>query len=100
MSDRYPTPSRTALPLGPVLNLGLEPTLGTLPNLGLLYGLGQYGLLFAWNVAAGVAGGTYSRTGDATYNAIQPPFLLWDYTDGVSGGTFARTGEATYNAES
>lgn len=79
---------------------GLVMNYGLLPNRGLLYGLGQYGLLFAWNVTAGVSAGTYSRTGDATYNAIQPPFLLWDYTDGVSGGTFARTGEATYNAES
>jgi len=64
-------------------------------------GNGGSGLtLFSWVVGEGVSGGTFARTGDATYNAIQPPFLLWDYTDGVSSGTFARTGDATYTAES
>jgi hypothetical protein len=69
MSDRYPSPSRTALPLGDIPNLGIEPTLGILPTFGVLYGLGRFGgVLFSWNVYAGVTGATYARTGIATYN--------------------------------
>jgi hypothetical protein len=69
MSDRYPTPSRTALPLGNIPNLGLATTFGVLPNFGALYGLGRFGgVLFSWNVLTGVADGTFARTGSATYN--------------------------------
>lgn len=71
MSDRYPTPPRTADIQGLQANLGVLPNLGVFSNLGQLPSFGILGgILFSWRVVDGVSAATFTRTTSAVFQTV------------------------------